>query len=103
MSTEISEKLALLGLTDQKLSDALKNKKLAAALSAVVQETGLSSPVQDKSTASLLQSLASSTKDISDSAVLAARPLISEAILARKIKTSVQVDGELLLLIRSVF
>ncbi|KAK7203698.1 tRNA synthetases class I, catalytic domain-containing protein [Myxozyma melibiosi] len=90
---DLSEKLALLGLSDQKLSDALKNKKLAATLSSVAQESGLTSPVEDKTSAALLQSLASATKDVADPSVLAARPLVINAILDKKIKSSVQLDG----------
>ncbi|KAK9449536.1 tRNA synthetases class I, catalytic domain-containing protein [Limtongia smithiae] len=95
--SEISSKLALLGLADQKLSDAVKNKKLAASLSAVVSEALACSAseqfVPDKTTSALLQSLASLTKDVSDAAVIVARSLVTEEVVTHKIKSAVQLEA----------
>ncbi|KAK9385215.1 tRNA synthetases class I, catalytic domain-containing protein [Lipomyces mesembrius] len=90
---EVASKLALLGLTDQKLNDVLKNKKLAFALASIVQECGAESALEDKSTASLLQSLGTATKDIPDTSVLAARSLVTDAVVTKKIKSNVQLEA----------
>ncbi|KAK9367553.1 tRNA synthetases class I, catalytic domain-containing protein [Lipomyces kononenkoae] len=90
---EISARLALLGLTDQKLNDVLKNKKLALALASIVRESGTETSIEDKSTASLLQSLGTATKDITDVSVIAARSLVTDAILTKKIKSIIQLEA----------
>ncbi|KAK9315638.1 tRNA synthetases class I, catalytic domain-containing protein [Lipomyces starkeyi] len=90
---ELASKLAILGLTDQKLNDVLKNKKLAFALASIVQESGAESALEDKSTASLLQSLGTATKDIPDTSVLAARSLVTDAVVTKKIKSNIQLEA----------
>ncbi|KAK9494843.1 tRNA synthetases class I, catalytic domain-containing protein [Lipomyces doorenjongii] len=90
---EVASKLAILGLTDQKLNDVLKNKKLAFALASIVQECGAESALEDKSTASLLQSLGTATKDIPDTSVLAARSLVTNAVVVKKIKSNIQLEA----------
>ncbi|KAK9480644.1 tRNA synthetases class I, catalytic domain-containing protein [Lipomyces japonicus] len=90
----LSQKLALLGLTDQKLTDVLKNKKLAQSLSAVVTEASPDSkPIGDKAIAALLQSLATGLKDVTDVAILSVRSWLTSLILDKKIKSSIQLDA----------
>ncbi|KAK9461843.1 tRNA synthetases class I, catalytic domain-containing protein [Lipomyces oligophaga] len=92
-TTTLTSRLALLGLADQSLADILKNKKLARSIAAVIEDAHLSIPINDKSTAVLLQSLALLLKDVTDSSVLSARVMVVDAVLARKIKSSTQLDG----------
>ncbi|KAK9322152.1 tRNA synthetases class I, catalytic domain-containing protein [Lipomyces orientalis] len=90
---DIATKLEFLGLTDQNLSDVLRNKKFAFTLASIVQESGIEAPIEDKTSASLLQSLGTATKDIAYSSVLAARSLVTDAIIAKKIKSSIQLEA----------
>ncbi|KAK9453839.1 tRNA synthetases class I, catalytic domain-containing protein [Dipodascopsis uninucleata] len=94
--SEIEEKLALIGLTDQKLTDVLKNKKLASAIAEVVSEafpSGDSNAIDNKSVAALLQSLASLTKDVTDPEIKGSRVLVTRAILDNKIRSTTQLDA----------
>lgn len=85
-----------LGIQDAKIKEILKNKKLANALSEITDQAKQSASFDSKQVNSaLLHSLAVLSKDASPESKNN-RKLITDAIVDTRIKTTVQLDGELI-------
>lgn len=94
-STEdfLAPHFAALSLSDKALGEALRNKKIAAAWTEVLQELGETPSNTDPKVAAALGNLVSATKDIGN--LGGKRVYIVNAILSGQIKTNIQVDAAL--------
>lgn len=90
---ELNKKFASLGIEDSKVKELLKNKKVATALGEIIDEVGADGNEQPKQVITLLQSLATKTKECKDDEAKRNRKLVTKSILDGKLKTNVQVDA----------
>ncbi|WPK24102.1 hypothetical protein PUMCH_001358 [Australozyma saopauloensis] len=87
---ELAALFKKIGLADKKAADVVKNKKVCDSFVSIIDEGNLTSTTDEKKL-NLLQTLAVESKALSSDEEVAARKLVTDAVLDGSIKTTLQV------------